>query len=409
MKEVYAEIRTSHGAAARLERHLKLPQSSVSRLLSGRWQPADSTRRHRIEAEIARWWQAEQKTAAKAAAKAGKAAKATKAAKSKRGKKGTDGQAIGASDPAFFTLSEGMTEQESEDMLLVNEQLTQAAREQWSIFSPLFSDEINTAADVFISPAMRGAREAIYHAARDQTLVALVGESGSGKTTLITDLRERIRESGEPVIIIEPYIIEAARDSSVGSRIKAGQLVEAIIVALDPSARIRRTAQARQRQLHELLKSSRQAGHKALLLIEEAHRLPVATLRAIKSLMELRDGMQRLLGVVLVGQPELSAVLSAKRAEVREIVQRCWVVELRPLEDVQGYVQHKFKRSGIDPATVFDDDAVAAIQERMQVIAHRRAHSICYPLAVQNLITRAMNSCARMGYERVTADAILEC
>lgn len=401
MKEVYAEIRASRGAAARLERHLELPQPSVSRLLSGHWQPANSTRRHRIEAEIARWWQAEQKTAAKAAAKAANAAKAG-------AEKEAPTSESSAPTPSVLNFK-GKQAEESEDMLLVNEQLTQAAREQWGIFSPLFSDEINTAADVFISPAMRGAREAIYHAARDQTLVALVGESGSGKTTLITDLRERIRESGEPVIIIEPYIIEAARDSSVGSRIKAGQLVEAIIASLDPSARIRRTAQARQRQLHELLKSSRQAGHKALLLIEEAHRLPVATLRAIKSLMELRDGMQRLLGVVLVGQPELSAVLSAKRAEVREIVQRCWVVELRPLEDVAGYVAHKFKRSGIDPATVFEDDAVAAIQERMQVIAQRRAHSICYPLAVQNLITRAMNSCARMGYELVTADAILEC
>ncbi|VEI45183.1 Uncharacterised protein [Actinobacillus equuli] len=55
----------------------------------------------------------------------------------------------------------------------------------------------------------------------------------------------------------------------------------------------------------------------------------------------MEDGFKKLLSIVLIGQPELKLKLSERNTEVREVVQRCEVVELAPLDaELERYVQH---------------------------------------------------------------------
>ncbi|KAI5914604.1 ExeA family protein [Thauera sp. 2A1] len=303
---------------------------------------------------------------------------------------------------------------EDEHMLLRNETLTHEAREHFGLVRSPFIDDIATLADVFACPSTRRARAALMDAALNQGFVALVGESGSGKTTLREELEERIRLEGKPVIVIKPYVMEMESSDARGNVMKSGQIAEAIIHTLDPGATVRASTQARARQVHALLTSSQQAGYSNLLIVEEAHRMPKSTLRHLKSFMEMKHGLRRLLGVVLIGQPELDMTLSDKLADVREIVQRCERREMLPLDDdLQPYLAHKFARVGVKLADLFADDACDAIRARLVRIprggSRAEAHSICYPLVVNNLVVRALNAAAAVQFPRVDAQVIRGC
>ena len=166
--------------------------------------------------------------------------------------------------------------------------------------------------------------------------------------------------------------------------------------------------------MHELLKASRRAGRRHLLVIEEAHCLPSPTLKHLKRFLELKDGMQRLVGIALIGQPELRDRLSSQNADVREVAQRCEVVELEPLDgELEGYLRHKFARFDLKFEDVFAPDAADAIRARLVHIPRggkaTDARSECFPLVVNNLVCRAMNAAARTGWPQVDAQVIAGC
>lgn len=304
--------------------------------------------------------------------------------------------------------------EEDEHMLLRNETLTPEARDHFGLARSPFVDDINTLADVWQSPTTRRARAALMDCALNQGFVALVGESGSGKTTLREELEERIRIEGRPVTVIKPYVMEMEANERQGKFMKSTQIAEAIVHTLAPGEAVRQSTQARARQVHELLINSQRAGYANLLIVEEAHRMPKSTFRHLKSFMEMKDGLRRLLGVVLIAQPELDTLLSDKLADVREIVQRCERREMLPLDaDLEGYLEHKFGRAGVKLADVFTDDAIDAIRARLVRIPRggkpAEARSICYPLVVNNLTTRAMNAAAAVAFPKVDAQVIAGC
>lgn len=299
-------------------------------------------------------------------------------------------------------------------MLLQNESLSEKARQHFDLPRNPFVDDVQTPADVFQSPSVKYARFALTDCAQHHGFLALVGESGAGKSTLAEDLEERIRHQTQEVVIIRPYVLAMEENDIKGKTLKSGAIAEAIINALDPHAKPRISAQARFRQVHDLLRSSAQSGRRHLLLIEEAHNLPVATLKHLKRWLELKDGMRRLIGIALIGQPELRRRLSAQNAEVREVAQRCEIVELAPLNaDLEGYLRHKFARFDLQYEQVFAPDAADAIRARLIHMPRggkvQDAISICYPLVVNNLVCRAMNAAASVGSPVVNADVIAGC
>jgi type II secretory pathway predicted ATPase ExeA len=303
---------------------------------------------------------------------------------------------------------------QEDPMLLRNENLTPEAKAHFSLRRSPFIDDIATRADVFASPGMRMARAALLDAALNHGFLALIGESGSGKSTLREELEQRILDENRPVIVIKPYVLEMEPDDNKGRAMKSGQIAEAIITTLAPSTSMKSSPQARAKQAHELLSASVASGFSHLLIIEEAHRLPKATLKHLKGFMELKRGMQRLLGVALIGQTELRVLLSEQNPEVREIVQRCEVVDMRPLDnDLGDYIKHKFARMDVRLEDVFTDDAIDAIRARLVRIPRggkaSDSVSICYPLVVNNLVCRAINAAAAVGYPKVDSQVVGGC
>jgi type II secretory pathway predicted ATPase ExeA len=324
----------------------------------------------------------------------------------------------GATAEASIPATQVATPEEEKDnaMLLENTPLTPQARKHFGLVRSPFVDDVQTRDDIFQSPAVRYARASLLDAANNHGFLALVGESGAGKTTLVEELEERLRDEGRDVIIIRPYVLAMEATDTKGKTLKAGHIAEAIVSALDPAASLRSSPQARFAQVHKLLRDSRRAGRRHLLLIDEAHCLPVATLKHLKRFLELKDGLQRLMGVALVAQPELRGLLHSQNPEVREVLQRCEIVDLPPLDaDLEAYLAHKLARFDIKPASVFAPDAFDALRARLirtprgLRAGQAGAVSTCYPLAVHNLTARAMNAAALAGYPVVDAQVVAEC
>lgn len=305
-------------------------------------------------------------------------------------------------------------EPKEESMLLRNETLTTAAKRHFKLMRSPFVDDIQSRDDVFASQHGRYVRAALMDAATNHGFIAVVGESGSGKSTLREDLEERIREERKPIIVIKPYVLAMEPNDTRGKPMKAGQIAESIARTLAPNIQLKSSPDARYRQVHELLKASRAAGYSHLLMIEEAHRMPLPTLKHLKNFMELKDGLRRLLGVCLVGQPELQLLLSEQNPEVREIVQRCEQIVMEPLDnDLEGYLTHKLDRAGARLADLFEADALDAIRARLISMPRggraSDAVSMCYPLVVNNLVCRALNAAAVVGFPKVDAQVIAGC
>ncbi len=299
-------------------------------------------------------------------------------------------------------------------MLLQNEALSIEAREHFCVPRNPFQDDVQSPDDVYQTASVRYVRATLNDCATHHGFVAVVGESGAGKSTLAEDLEERIKADKRDVVVIRPYVLAMEANDQKGKTLKASHIAEAIAAALDPQLKVKSSPEARFRQVHELLKASRRSGRRHLLVIEEAHCLPSATLKHLKRFLELKDGMQRLIGVALIGQPELRDRLSSQNADVREVAQRCEVVGLDPLDaELEGYLRHKFARFELKFEDVFAPDAVDAIRARLVHIPRggkpQDARSECYPLVVNNLVCRAMNAAARNGWPQVDAQVIAGC
>ena len=306
-----------------------------------------------------------------------------------------------AASAAAHTSNKG-----DDDMILRKQVLSMRARQQFKLLRDPFDDP-QCPEDVYLSPESRYVREFMYDAARHGNFLAVVGESGSGKSTLREDLIERLKEDGDGVVIIEPYTLSMSGGQN-GKPMLARHIAEAVIATLAPGASIPRSQEVRDRRLHKLLKDSNGAGMRHVLIIEEAHDLHPQTLKALKRFWELKDGLKRLLSIILVGQPELMDKLGSNQADVREVVQRCVPVELGPVKDPADFLSHRFSRAGADLAAVFEPDALETLRDRLIVARDMSGKGAYkgYPLAISNFATAAMNLAAGLGERTVTADVV---
>jgi len=301
---------------------------------------------------------------------------------------------------------------EEETMLLRKQTLHAATRKHFGLFRDPFSDDIQSHEDMYVSPDIRYVREAMLQTAKHGGLLAVVAESGAGKTTLLRDLEDRIFRENLPITMVKPYVLAMEDNDQRGKTLKATHIAEALMATVAPLEKPKSSPEARFAQLHKALKDSHAAGHRHCLVIDEAHSLPIPTIKHLKRFFELELGFKKLLSIILIGQPELKVKLSERDAAVREVVQRCELVELAPLDGgrLDEYLKFKFDRMGKPVGEIIDASGIDAMRSRLTLTGNRRERpetvSLLYPLAVGNLLTASMNLAARLGVPSVNADVV---
>lgn len=295
------------------------------------------------------------------------------------------------------------------DMLLPKQALSPQARRHFKLFTNPFDGEVMREQDFFAGDDIRYVREAAWQCVQHSGFIAVVGESGAGKTTVLADLEARLQAEARGVIVIKPSVLGMEDTEAKGHMIKATDILHAIITTLQPDAVVPQTLQARTVRTARMLTASADAGATHLLVIEEAHGLPDHTLKHLKRLHELRQGRRGLLGILLLAQPELKVRLAngLRTGVLREVAQRVELVELLPLDaDLRGYLQCRAEAAGAKLTDLLDDGAVEQLRARLTRKTSGGAVSMCYPLAVNNMITRALNAAAELGVPLVSRDVI---
>lgn len=310
-------------------------------------------------------------------------------------------------DPAQVNEPSG----EDESMLLPKQTLQPSTRKAFSLFRDPF-EELQNAQDMWVSPDIRYVRETMYQTARHGGFLAVVGESGAGKSTLRRDLINRIMDANDPVIVIEPYVLASEDNDTKGKSLKSTHIAESMMAAVAPLAKPKSSPEARFAQLHKALKESHAAGYRHCLVIEEAHSLPIPTLKHLKRILELEVGFVKLVSIIMIGQPELDVKLSERNADVREVVQRCERVTLAPVSAnlLKDFLTFRFSRAGKQLSEVIDDSGIEAIASRLSQPSRRGGReetvSMLYPLAIGNLVNAALNMAADIGAPLVNADVV---
>lgn len=282
-----------------------------------------------------------------------------------------------------------------------NVMLSQQAKRHFTLFRDPFQDDVQSPDDVFLSEEHRYVREAMFMTAKHGGFLAVIGESGAGKSVMRRDLIDRIRREDQPIVCIQPRIIDK-------ERLTAGAICDAVILDVSQE-RPYKSLEAKARQIERLLTGSGRAGNSHVLLIEEAHDLAVSTLKYLKRFYELEDGFRKLLSIILIGQPELKGKLDERQNwEAREVIRRCEIAELRPLGcDLEGYLSLKLKRLNKRLEDVFEKDSFDAIRARLTHIrGAKETIGMHYPLVVNNLVVKCLNLAADVGSAKVSGEIV---
>ncbi|ALS99289.1 ExeA family protein [Lacimicrobium alkaliphilum] len=205
---------------------------------------------------------------------------------------------------------------------------------------------------LYLSPRHKEALAHLTFGLRESGgFVMLTGEVGTGKTTVSRKLMQQLPQNTQVAMILNPTL-------------SALELLETIcdelgITYKDNQASLKHYTDLILKHLAE----NHRRGINTILIIDEAQHLMPEVLEQLRLLTNLETNREKLLKVVLIGQPELQQLL--KRNELRQLAQRITArYHLLPLnaQEVKEYVAHRLQVAGGDKG-LFKASALGAIYQ----------------------------------------------
>jgi len=180
--------------------------------------------------------------------------------------------------------------------------------------------------------------------------ITLTGEVGTGKTTLVNRLLDWLHLKRTKTAFL------------FNSRMNTNQLFDFIMAEFDIPCDNKSKSQQLMKLNHWLLERYR-AGETAVLIVDEAQNLTFPVLEEIRLLTNLETSTEKLLQIVLSGQPELEERL--KLPQLRQLRQRitlrCRTMPMTS-EQTHDYIQERLRIAGADPQQeIFSEKAIASV------------------------------------------------
>jgi general secretion pathway protein A len=215
--------------------------------------------------------------------------------------------------------------------------------------------------------------------------VQLTGEVGTGKTTIVRSLLAQTPKNAEIALILNPkmtapeFLLTICEELGIGVPDTAtGSLKDLVDI------------------LSEYLLRAHAAGHRVVLVVDEAQNLSPEVLEQVRLLTNLETNTQKLLQIILIGQPELRELLS--RNELRQLAQRITGrYHLNPLshEETAAYVRHRLRVAGAT-TDVFAPQALNAVFSLSQGV----------PRVINVICDRALLGAYSLDRHRVTGSLV---
>jgi len=205
---------------------------------------------------------------------------------------------------------------------------------------------------LFLSDSHREAlAHLLYGIEQGEGFIVITGEVGTGKTTLSRTLLQRIEPGTEVAFIFNPQLT-------------ASELLQSICAELGlPAAD--RTRREMMDALNRFLLAKKAEGRRVILLIDEAQNLPPDTLEQVRLLSNLETDTEKLLQIILIGQPELDVILDSPN--LRQLNQRIsvrWRLSALTALETRDYVKHRLRIAAGAPREIFTDLALREVYRR---------------------------------------------
>jgi len=203
---------------------------------------------------------------------------------------------------------------------------------------------------LYLSPSHKEAMSAIiYGVTQRKGFVAIIGAVGSGKTTILRSYLEKTDRKHLKLV----YVFNA--------RLTFKELLQTIYHELDVPIKHTETLDMIN-GLNEILIEEYKQGNTVVLIIDEAQNLPIDTLENLRMLSNLETSKDKLIQIVLVGQPEFETMINHNR--LRQLKQRLAIRStIRPLtkDESLDYLKFRLKMAGANPDSVFSQGAFKKI------------------------------------------------
>jgi general secretion pathway protein A len=227
---------------------------------------------------------------------------------------------------------------------------------------------------LFLSPSHKAAlRALVYGVEERQGFVALLGEVGLGKTTILRSYLERVDQSQlKPIYLLHPNL-------------SFRELLHTLCQECGLEGTTENIAETITR-LHHVLIGEYQQGRNVALLVDEAQHMPLETLEQLLLLSNLETSTQKLLQIVLVGQPEFEAKLNAQA--LRQLKQRLVIrAAIAPLtaEESRDYILYRLAKVRLVDNPIFTRGALQAIITQAQGIP-RVLNILCTNALIQGFV-----------------------
>ncbi len=212
--------------------------------------------------------------------------------------------------------------------------------------------------------------------------IQLTGEVGTGKTTVVRTLLSRVPHHADVAVILNPRVTPVEFLLTICEEL-------GIEIADADRASVKQMVDA----LNRRLLSAHAEGRRIIVIVDEAQNLSAEVLEQVRLLTNLETPTQKLLQIILIGQPELRELLD--RNDLRQLAQRITGrYHLEPLsrEETQGYVRHRLRVAGA-AAEIFTPSALAEV--------HRLAGGI--PRVINVSCDRALLGAYTRETRKVTA------
>jgi MSHA biogenesis protein MshM len=214
--------------------------------------------------------------------------------------------------------------------------------------------------EFFFAGANRGATlEALLYAiTAGEGMVKVTGEVGSGKTMLCRVLMERLPETVETIYLAVPSLSRDEMLAAIASDL-------GIDTAGANTTKLVRALQEKLIEVHA-------AGRQVVALIDEAHAMPLATLEEIRLLSNLETGTEKLLQIVLFGQPELDEHLALpSMRQLKERITHAFTLAPLPSREVGEYVGFRLRAAGYHGPALFGPEALRIIADASEGLTRR--------------------------------------
>ncbi len=219
---------------------------------------------------------------------------------------------------------------------------------------------------LYLSPQHREALNClIYGIGERKGFMVVTGGIGTGKTTLCRALLAGLDETTASALIFNPALSEI-------------ELLKTINEEFGIKLVGRGTKKRYLDGLNAFLMKNFAAGRNAVLLIDEAQNLSHGVLEQIRMLSNLETVREKLIQIILLGQPEFRSMLALP--SLRQLNERITVrYELRPLarEDVRRYIEHRLVTAGGDRLGDSFTAGGCELIYRMSRGVPRRINAIC--------------------------------